>query len=246
MLDTILHHAWHGPFQKPIRPLLTRALGDSQRIVAGPLFWKLFNGPEITCRLGIYELEVQQSLKRLLYTSDVVYDIGARNGYLSLLAARRVGKDGQVYSFAPLPDHASRITDLMTVNRVRNQETIRKAVSDRAESSLTKNCYTGLTTTTLSEFVANNRPPDLVILSVGGAEALVLRGATQLFTAPLPWLKPRIWLIETHNRDLDDEVRRTLENNGYRVERPGNSARPIYPRHIVATRRAINEKSTSI
>ena len=241
MLDTILYHAWYGPFQRPIRPLLELFLGNCQRIVAGPLFGKRFNGPETTCRLGIYELKVQRALKRLLFASDVVYDIGARHGYLSLLAARCVGKDGQVYSFDPLPANADRISSLMNVNRIDYHESIAKAVTDRSgfESTIATFQSDSPRTTTLSEFVATHRHPDLIVVNAGGAETLVLKGATRLLTESLPWLTPRIWLIEVHNETLNRETEAILKLHGYRIETLG--APTHYPRHIVATRRSINQ-----
>lgn len=241
MLDTILYHAWYGPFQRPIRPLLELFLGNCQRIVAGPLFGNRFNGPETACRLGIYELKLQRALKRFLFRSDVVYDIGARYGYLSLLAARCVGKDGQVYSFDPLPANAGRISSLMNVNRIDYHEAITKAVSDRSgfESTIATSHPDSPRTTTLSEFVATHRHPDLIVVNAGGAETLVLKGATRLLTESLPWLTPRIWLIEVHNETLNRETETILKLHGYRIETLG--APTHYPRHIVATRRSINQ-----
>lgn len=263
MLETILYHAWYGPLRRPLRPVLQRLTAGWRRIIAGPLRGQYFDGPETTCRLGIYELPVQQALRRLLRPGDVCYDLGANNGYLSLLAARCVGKDGCVYSFDPLPANVERIGGLMRANQIEQHETVAQAVADRTgverlfcqsasdtyTASLIRQNRPGelpVRVTTLDEFINDHRRPDLVKMDVEGAELLVLQGASRLLTNALPWLTPRIWLIEVHTATLDREVTELMERYGYRVEPlddqngSGSGSRPAwrkaYPRHIIARR----------
>ncbi len=254
MFEKILYHAWYGPLRRPIRPVLHRVISRWGRIIAGPLRGQYFNGPEAACRLGIYELQVQETLQRLLRAGDVVYDLGANNGYLSLLAARCVGKDGCVYSFDPLPANVARIGELMSTNRIGHHETVAEAVAERAGmaqlfyQSEEETCTASLQrqnrpgarpvkVTTLNDFIGSHRRPDLVKMDVEGAELLVLQGATRLLSDALPWLTPRIWLIEVHSLELDRDVCQMLEQHGYRIEPlPERYARKEYPRHILASR----------
>ncbi|MFM8392902.1 MAG: FkbM family methyltransferase [Acidobacteriota bacterium] len=186
MLDSILYHAWYGPLRRPLRPVLHRILPRRNRVISGPLRGSHFDGPETSCRLGIYELQIQRTLRRLLRAGDVVYDLGANNGYLSLLAARCVGDDGHVYSFDPLPVNISRISTLMATNRIEHQETVPNAVADRGGIeqlylSGDSDTYTAslirqdrrhelrVGVITLDEFIASHRRPDLVKMDVEGA-----------------------------------------------------------------------------
>jgi FkbM family methyltransferase len=184
----------------------------------------------------------------------VVYDLGANNGYLSLLAARCVGDDGHVYSFDPLPVNVSRITSLMAANQIEHQETVPNAVADRAgleQLYLTgeADTYTAslirqerphemmVGVTTLDEFIASHRRPDLVKMDVEGAEMLILLGASKLLSDELPWLTPRYWLIEVHTPQLEGEVTARLARHGYQIEPlEDRYARKPYPRHILARR----------
>jgi FkbM family methyltransferase len=252
MLDSILYHAWYGPLRRPLRPVLHRILPRRHRVISGPLRGSHFDGPETSCRLGIYELQIQRTMRRLLRAGDVVYDLGANNGYLSLLAARCVGDDGHVYSFDPLPVNVSRITSLMAANQIEHQETVPNAVADRAGLEhlyLTgeADTYTAslirqerphemmVGVTTLDEFIASHRRPDLVKMDVEGAEMLILLGASKLLSDDLPWLTPRYWLIEVHTPQLEGEVTARLARHGYQIEPLENRyARKPYPRHILA------------
>ena len=248
LLETILFHAWYGPVRRLFRAVLHRIYPWGATILSGPLKGWFFSGPELPCRLGIYELHVQHTLRELLRPGDVFYDLGANNGYLSLLAASCAGESGRVYSFEPLPQNVERIDQLMALNGVTNQQTIRQAVSGQAgemqlylgsevesyTSSLIRNRRTSEITvevTTLNDFAASHRPPDLIKMDVEGAEVQVLEGAGTLLSEH----PPRHWLIEVHSPQLDREVQRILGQYGYRIE--GLTvpyARKEYPRHLLA------------
>ena len=53
--------------------------------------------------LGTTEPHLQKIIKEYVGTGDTVYDIGANIGYVSLSLAKRVGPDGCVIAFEPIP-----------------------------------------------------------------------------------------------------------------------------------------------
>ncbi len=259
MIGEMLHHAWQGPFRRPVRSLFHRLDPRLPRIAAGPLRGMHFPGPEAPCRLGIYEFEVQLCLRELIIPGETVYDLGANNGFLSLLAAVCVGPQGMVCSFEPLPENAERINELMRINRITQQKTLQMAVAERAgraqffvsagssgraggvtgeapgyTPSLIRQDRRGeieVEVTTIDDFAASHPPPDLVKMDIEGAEVMALAGSRRLL-AERP---PRVWLIEVHSDSLDREVRAILGRCGYAIDSPRERwRRKEYPRHLLA------------
>lgn len=66
--------------------------------------------------LGIYEPQLIKAIYDFCKTGMIVYDVGANLGYISLVFARVVGMDGQVYAFEPLPANIQRITEHIALN----------------------------------------------------------------------------------------------------------------------------------
>jgi hypothetical protein len=121
MLDKIVYKLWFGSLRRFFRAIVRRALKGHSSILLGPLRGRHIrdspNDKEWVYLLGIYELHVQRTLLSVLSRGDVVYDLCARNGFLSLLAAELVGSHGHVYAFEPLPANAQRIAQLIPRNR---------------------------------------------------------------------------------------------------------------------------------
>jgi FkbM family methyltransferase len=65
---------------------------------------------------GVVEPAIQAILAERLKPGMVFYDLGANIGFFSLLAARRVGAPGQVFSFEPDPEIAGRLRRNITRN----------------------------------------------------------------------------------------------------------------------------------
>lgn len=250
LFETIAYRSWYGPLRRPLRAISRRMIGNSPRIALGPLKGSFFRGSELVCRMGLYELHIQQLIGELLDEGDVFYDIGANNGYLSLLGAKCVGEAGRVYSFEPLPANGERIRGLMEENLVRNLELVQAAVS---ESSGEMEFYLGgdgdpytpslirdrrsssirVRVTTIDEFASSHPAPDLIKMDIEGAEAMAIRGAGQLLArADAPAL-----LIEVHSAEIDREITERLRGYGYNlrtIRAPFD--RKSYPNHLLAVR----------
>ena len=75
---------------------------------------------------GSFEHALSAFFFRALRPGDVFFDVGAHIGYFSLLARHRVGSDGMVVSFEPMPQTALLLQ--RNVERFSNIHIVRKAV----------------------------------------------------------------------------------------------------------------------
>lgn len=245
----LLAALWQSPARRLQEALARRFLG--QRVLAGPLRGRRFDGG-LAQRLGIYELEVQRALLLHLRPGDVCFDVGAHRGYLTLLAARRVGPGGYVFAFDPVPDNAARVRQALITNGVVNALVEPAAVSDAVGYAELYFQSGGANTiaslipgggpdrlrvpvTTLDAFAAEHRPPDLVKVDVEGAEERVLAGAGRLLAGE----QPPTWLLELHTAEAEEAVRQRLADHGYRWQALATHRAADYPRHAVALPRSI-------
>lgn len=238
---------WWGPLRRLFEPIARRLLGQSQHIVTGPLQGAQFRGG-LAQVLGVYEPQVQEAIVSHLSEGNIFYDVGAFNGFFSLLAARRVGKGGFVYAFEPFPGNAARVRNAFAENAIANYEVIGKALSHTSErahlffdgddSSPTPSLHQGqsedtieIQCTTLQDFVRDNPWPDFIKVDVEGAEVEVLRGAEQLLMSD----RAPTWLIEVHGADTERDTVEQLRQAGYRtctLHSPREER--TYPRHLLA------------
>jgi FkbM family methyltransferase len=65
---------------------------------------------------GIFEMREVEIIKKMLYPGDTFIDVGANIGYLSVIGAGRVGKNGQVHSFEPVPEYYQRLKKMALMN----------------------------------------------------------------------------------------------------------------------------------
>jgi FkbM family methyltransferase len=112
-----------GPLARLIRRALNRAApqGLSRAVVAagGLQGASLLLDLQIEKDywLGTYEVELQEAVRQWIQPGMTVYDVGANVGYISLLLARHVGAEGQVYAFEPLPANQERIRRNLALNQ---------------------------------------------------------------------------------------------------------------------------------
>ncbi len=167
--------------------------------------------------IGDNELVVQQVLAAVIEPGDVVFDVGANVGFLTVVCARLVGPSGFVVAFEPSAANAQLVRDNLAANGFANGLVVCRAVAaEPGTASLQLAAYSGghalevagappdhvgsvlVEVTTLDEVVESGvRPPDVVKIDVEGAEVAVLDGAGAVLAEHGPML-----LIE-----LDDATR---------------------------------------
>ncbi len=162
------------------------------------------------------EQHIIQWVSHLLSSGGVFFDVGAHYGWISIAAARQVGKSGRVVAFEASP----RLVDVLAfhkrVNRLRQIEIVTKVVSDQDadrvpfflvngglsfRNSLTigaddaayvtnaEKTRCEVASITLDQFVENSGViPDVIKIDVEGAELLVLRGAECLLARYRPYV----------------------------------------------------------
>lgn len=156
--------------------------------------------PPVAMAMDAYEPETTRLFQSVVKPGMTFIDVGAHVGYYSLLAARQVGPEGQVYSFEPEPVNYSLLVKNVELNEYRNISTIAEAVSDKKGFStlfvsaldsgrnsmfhhgLPENGSVQVATTTLDAFLEERGWPkvDLIKIDVEGAELDVLAGMTEL------------------------------------------------------------------
>jgi FkbM family methyltransferase len=245
----IIARLWWSPFRRPFEALARRTIGKRSRIFCGPLKGSAFSGG-LAQILGIYELHLQKIIAGNLNSGGVFYDIGANNGFISLLGSQKVGAQGYVYAFEPLPYNVEKLQKVVAHNKVKNCNIIPVAVS--SESGIAELYYSddkatatptlmngqggmkvNVRTITLDSFIRDHRQPDLIKLDVEGAEALVLEGASALLSGD----RAPDWVIEVHSEECNKKVRKLLDSSGYSILKLESVRPKSYPHHILAIKR---------
>lgn len=80
---------------------------------------------------GVWEPSISRWVAEFLKPGDVVIDVGANVGYVTLLAASRVGKGGRVYAFEPVPSIVKELRRNIELNDYSNIEVIPKIATDK-------------------------------------------------------------------------------------------------------------------
>jgi FkbM family methyltransferase len=202
---------------------------------------------------GEHEPGVQSAISAMVHPGDVVYDVGAHLGSLTLGAARLVGASGRVVAFDGDPDNIERLHE----NSLRNHlgacvQTVHAAVWSRANAAgipfrrgkeqlsqggvesdghrpvLGSGEMISVPVTTLDDFVAGGGPvPRLIKIDVEGGEYEVLRGGTTLFALQRPLI-----IVEVHHQEAADKISAWLEEFHYSPE--WRIPAEKYPRCLIA------------
>jgi len=140
-------------------------------------------------------------LETMAQPGMVVLDLGANKGVTAVALAKRVGPEGQVHAFEPVPEYYAALMENVALNEVDNVSVYQLAVTDKqSELSYYKHGEgSGIVrtddaeeitvgTTSLDNFMAEQGlgRVELINMDCEGAELLVLRGAkkTLLKNAP--------------------------------------------------------------
>lgn len=159
---------------------------------------------------GVYERALQDWLVRSVTRGGFCIDVGADQGYFSLLMAALAGSTGRVCAFEP-SDHHQAVLRNIELNKARelaNVEAIQAFVG-------AENIEAMPPTVTLDAYLATMptyQRVDVVKVDVEGKESSVLRG----FSKGLARDKPKLF-IEVHSPDLRSEVQQILLNLNYQT-----------------------------
>jgi FkbM family methyltransferase len=158
--------------------------------------------------LGTNEPHLQRAIRLFVAVGDTAYDIGANIGYVSLSLAKRVGPQGHVIAFEPLPQNIAAFRRNMAINSVGNIRLLEFAASNHAGEAhirLLENPSTAslvwhrdnpaateviVPTNSVDDVVnAGEFPyPEFVKIDVEGTEAEVLEGMRRTIAAAKPVL----------------------------------------------------------
>lgn len=193
---------------------------------------------------GLYEAPVQAALAGALRPGDVVLDVGANIGFLTVLAARLVGPGGRVVAFEPVPVNARLVRRNAALNRQAQVEVVQAAVGDRSgRATLVLARHAGgaalagadrpfdacgeltVDLVDLDGWLAANAarlpgPVRLLKVDVEGAEPAVLRGASGLLTGARPLVLLEVDAPEAPAAEAKFAAcGEILAGHGYAVER---------------------------
>ncbi len=167
-----------------------------------------------------YEPETRQVIEDALGAGKTFVDLGAHIGFLTLLAAKRVGGEGHVYAFEPIAETADLLDANVAANGLENVVTgVRLAISDEprdlvftisrehsvsnkmARAAGTAGETMTLRATSLDAYFGELGWPsvDLIKMDVEGAELDAMRGMREL-SARNPGMK---LIFEFHYANLE-------------------------------------------
>lgn len=186
--------------------------------------------------LGTYEPQLQATIQELVLPGQIVYDIGANIGFMTLLFAQCVESTGHVYAFEALPANLQRLRDNIALNAVDDRVTIiSAAVNDRSNSTkfyigpspgtgkLVKSA--GRSTITYRESIevegisiddfiykSGNPAPDILKIDIEGGEVLALPGMSRMLHEKRP-----VVMIELHGQEAARVGWDLLKKENYRI-----------------------------
>jgi FkbM family methyltransferase len=149
-------------------------------------------------RRGVYEKTETALFKKCISRGMRVLDVGANIGYYTLIAARLVGGNGNVFAFEPEGENFALLKKNVEANGYTNTTLVQKALSDRTAgtemflSPANKGDHriyrTGegrpsieIDAVRLDDFFSNpDETFDFIKMDIQGAEPAALRGMTRL------------------------------------------------------------------
>jgi len=195
--------------------------------------------------LGVgFEREVQETLRRIIKPGDLVYDVGAHLGYMTLLFSVLCAPNGHVFSFEPSPVNYQRLKRNIDLNGEMNVTLVNLAASDTegparitTEGSCSRIVDDGgesgegileISTVRLDDFVYRDLhpAPTLAKIDVEGHAGRCLMGMSRILESERPSL-----LIELHHSEEAMHVARILDGR-YAIHDIDSPTR--FPRRIIA------------
>lgn len=214
-----------------------------------------------------HEPYVARVLLERLRSGDVVLDVGANIGLVTMLAASRVGAEGRVIAVEPIPRNRTLLARAAQANGFAHVEVLAGAASDRvgaielrthpATSNSARPAAAGerlrdayganlrVPTLVLDDALAGLERLDLVKLDVAGMEPLALRGLERTLRRFRPALLMEFhpWAIERAAREAPLEILRALRRTYPAIvvlHRDGARERCAEPEEVMAVWRRAN------
>jgi len=180
---------------------ILRGLASGYRICLSP-------AENLGYLLGTAEPHLQRIIRKYVSPGQIVYDIGANIGYVTLSLAKLVGPHGRVFAFEPAPKNIESLRRTLEANRLTTVKLLEAAASNTSGDAIirmTENLSTPslvwhrknpaskelITKTVVIDHLveAGESPrPSFVKIDVEGAEGLVLRGMRNTILAANPVL----------------------------------------------------------
>lgn len=228
-----LHAALKSPFKKLNIPVPKRVVGHY-----------VWTRPRLVTEQPAEE-HVLRWAEKILRPGDTFFDVGAHHGWVSLVAARKVGPAGRVVAFEPSPPSievlnyhkkANRLTQLQIERRPANSSAcrsvpfflvdggasqmnsllIRPAESDNRSSQ--KPASVAMETVTLDAFAQEfHLRPNAIKIDVEGAELWVLQGAKGLCERVRPVLMVAVHPPWLPDGQTPEDVFALLRTYSYRI-----------------------------
>ena len=161
-----------------------------------------------------------------LETGDCVIDAGAHLGIFSIIAAKKVGKQGKVYAFEPIQEIVSLLNRSIAINDSRNIEVIPYALGEKNHKIAFSICKTDLGRSsgyfnysgydadvyqiTLDKFVEKNNisKVDFIKADIEGMERNLLVGAERTIKR----FKPKIAICIYHRPDDPEVIEKMIKS----------------------------------
>ena len=226
--EAMLHLVRAYTFNTPIPRGKYRLYGTALRLFGrrhDSLYTKVKDGREFCINLstgmqdtvffiGEYERAITSVVERLVRRGDVCIDVGANFGWYTTLLAKRVGVDGEVHSFEPVPDNFRELARNFELLGSPDNVFMNRAALGDHEGTVTLNLFNDLPTghasissqgrtgaatfecpmLQLDNYLEDRAIPavDFVKVDIEGAEMMFLNGARSLFRQD----RPPIFLME--------------------------------------------------
>lgn len=176
---------------------------------------------------NFYEKGITAIFEKYLEKGDVVFDVGANIGYYTLLSASLIGKEGEVYSFEPVPATFNRLKFNLSLNNFQNIIPENLGVSDKNDKQKvflpTNYKITGehkgelqeVNLITIDSYVKENKIKklDLIKIDTDGFDFSILQGAINTIQR----FKPKIIVEVDLNKGSEEFLNFLFSLRGYGV-----------------------------
>lgn len=192
--------------------------------------------------LGMHEPNTFEVFDLFVKKGMIVVDIGANIGYFTRYLSECVGSSGQVFSFEPIPSTFERLNESIQMNRLKNVQSIRAAVSNentQVKMFLSHTHYMAsldsawagkkggeitVDAIRLDDFFKEKGiKPDFIKMDIEGGGVFALEGFRTLIETYEP-----ILFLESHTSEEDRAIGNALKWKPYQVYRVGNSKEVKY------------------